>query len=89
MAAMTLTGDARTVMESMGRFMNRDYARAVGGEDLLRWTGLEPRALAEAVRALAERPHPYVRAVFHPDDPDRLVEVRLTVDGEMYCRSRD
>lgn len=85
----TLVGDQRTVMESLWRAMDRDYARPVAGEDVLRATGLDPAALAGAVRALADRPHPYLSAVFHADEPQRLVELRLTRDGQMYCRARD
>lgn len=86
---MTLGGDERTLMESLWRFMARDYARPLSGEDVMRAAGLSPAALARAVRELASRPHPYVEARFHPDDADRLVELRLTTDGQIYCRARD
>jgi hypothetical protein len=86
---MTLVGDERTLMESLWRHMARDYARPLAGEDVLRITGFDEATLARAVRELASRPHPYVAALFHPQDPDRLVELRLTVDGQMYCRARD
>jgi DNA-binding MarR family transcriptional regulator len=85
----TLTGNERIVMESLWRHMERDYKRPLGGELLLAWTGLDETALAEAVRRLAARPHPYVEVSFHPDRPDRVVELRLTVDGQAYCRARD
>jgi hypothetical protein len=86
---MTLMGDERTLMESLWRLMARDYARPLAGEDVMQATGLGPVALARTVRDLAARPHPYVEARFHPDEPDRLVELRLTVDGQIYCRARD
>lgn len=85
----TLVGDERTVMEGLWRAMARDYARPLAGDDVERFTGLDRQALATAIRALADRPHPYVSARFHPDDPSRLVELRLTTDGQMYCRARD
>ena len=86
---MTLAGDERTLMESLWRFMARDYARPLAGEDVARITGFDAQTLARTARALAARPHPYVEATFHPDDPDRLVGLRLTVDGQIYCRARD
>lgn len=85
----TLPGDQRTVMEGLWRAMARDYARPLAGEDVQRMTGLDAASLAAAVRQLVDRPHPYLTAAFHPDQPDRLVELRLTRDGEMYCRARD
>jgi len=87
--AATLAGDPRTVMETLWPLLHRDYVRPVSGDELLRATGLDGPTLALAVRDLMARPRPYVDAQFDPGRPDRLVEVRLTVDGQMYCRARD
>jgi hypothetical protein len=86
---MTLVGDERVLMESLWRFLARDYVRPLAGEDVLRLSGMDEATLARTVRQLADRPHPYVQARFHPDHPDRLVELRLTPDGQIYCRARD
>ena len=87
--SMTLTGDERTLMEGLWRYMARDYARPLAGEEVLGLSGMDEDALARTVRQLAGRPHPYMEATFHPDHPDRLVDLRLTADGQIYCRARD
>lgn len=89
-ATMTMTHDARMVMQALQELLQRDYARPVGAEDLRMQSGLEPEALEAAVNELAGGPRPYLTA--HYDEEDGrpvLVEVRLTTDGQQFCRVRD
>lgn len=90
MAATTMTHEGRLVMQALQELLHRDYARAVSAEDLRSQSGLETGPLDEAVRDLSGGTRPYLAARYADTDAGRdLVEVRLTVDGQQFCRVRD